>query len=68
MFDLDLKQLSLRQIAWRVNLHSMNDTEIVCFTTSRIKNSLNCLPRYLVLDHDFNVKYTFGQRNTFLSY
>lgn len=60
LFDLNLKLLKSRTVNFRINLHSINDNEIVCFRN--FKNKINTdLARYLVMDHQFNVKFTFGQ-------
>lgn len=56
LFDLNLNQLQMKVFDYRINLHSMNKYEIVCFT-NQIKSD-----RYLVLNHDLDVIYTFGQK------
>jgi hypothetical protein len=56
LFDLNLKQLKMRVFDNRINLHSMNKNEIVCFT-NKIKSD-----RYLILNFDLDVVKSFGQK------
>jgi hypothetical protein len=56
LFDLNLNQLQMKIFDYRINLHSMNKYEIVCFS-NKIKSD-----RYLVLNHELDVIYTFGQK------
>ena len=56
LYDLDLKLLKLKYINLRINLHSINSNEIICFSTNKSRDV-----RYLVLDYELNIKFSFGQ-------
>lgn len=57
LFDSKLQLLKLKRFNYRISLHSINSNDIICYTNNKQE-------RYLVLDHDLNKKFGFGQKET----
>jgi hypothetical protein len=55
LFDSKLQLLKFKRFNYRISLHSINSNDIICYTNNKQE-------RYLVLDHDLNKKFGFGQK------
>lgn len=55
LFDTKLNLVKIRQFSFRLTLHSMNSNDIICYTNNKMS-------RYLVLDYNFDRKFSFGQK------
>lgn len=64
VFNIALTLLVSRTFnKYKINLHSLNDHEIVCYTNAYRRNP--SVARYLIMDYDLETKYSFGQGDFF---